>query len=118
MEERRRSRRMRTYLGGQVAFNQQCSILTCLVRNVSSEGAKLVFPKPVTIPSQFDLTIFQKGDSQSARIIWLAQDEAGVILRKAESAKIVSIEHARRIKTLEAERDSLVKRIAQLSEPK
>jgi hypothetical protein len=116
MEERRKARRLRTYLGGQVEFNPRCPSLECLVRNMSPNGARLIFPRPPAIPETFDLTIHQTGDSRRARIIWRTEKEAGVSFLENETGIVVSLEAARRIKALEAERDVLAKRVAQFSD--
>ena len=60
MEERRKTHRDRTYLGGQIAFDDRCCIADCLVRNLSPGGAKIVFSVSATIPDEFDLAIPRK----------------------------------------------------------
>ena len=117
MEERRKNFRGRTYLSGQIAFNNRCSTADCLVRNLTDEGAKIVFAAPATIPAEFDFTIHQKGDSRRTRIVWRREMEAGVAFLPTASNSVVSIEAARKIRGLEAERETLARRIAQLSEP-
>ncbi len=83
---------------------------------MSPNGARLVFPRPATIPEMFDLTIPQTDESRRARLIWRSEKEAGVAFLEAETGTVVSLEAARRIKALEAERDALARRIAQLGE--
>lgn len=78
MSERRREMRRRTYLAGQLAFNDRYSTMDCLVRNLSQDGAKLTFAHPPMIPSEFDLTVVKKGDSRRARVVWQVDLEAGV----------------------------------------
>jgi PilZ domain len=116
MQERRNVHRGRTYLRGRVAFNNRCSTIDCLVRNLSQNGAKLVFSHPATIPGEFDLMIQQKGNSRRARIVWRQEVEAGVAFLASHAEAVVSIETARRIRRLEEERDSLARRVAELSE--
>lgn len=117
MEERRNAHRGRTYLGGRVSFNNRCSTADCLVRNLSPNGAKIVFASPATIPSEFDLTIARKGDSRRTRIVWRGELEAGVMFLPSNAASVIPIRAARRITRLEAERETLARRVAQLSEP-
>ena len=117
MQERRTVHRDRTYLGGQVAYNNRCSIMDCLVQNVSQNGAKLVFSDTALIPSEFDVLISKKGESRRARIVWRQEQAAGIQFVQSEKAAVISIEAARRIKTLEIERETLARRVAQLSEP-
>lgn len=104
MEDRRNVHRGRTYLGGQIAFNQRMSTFDCLVRNMSQNGAKICFQSTVGVPGEFDITIQQKGESRRAKIIWRNEVEAGIVFLEPLGAAVVSIESARRIKQLEADR--------------
>lgn len=117
MSERRRDQRLRTYLGGRITFNNRFSTMDCLVRNLSQNGARLVFAGPVLLPFEFDIQIKNKGESRTARVIWCSETHVGVSIVEPELAKVVSIETARRIRKLEAERDALRRRVAELSEP-
>ena len=117
MQERRTVHRDRTYLGAQVAYNNRCSTMDCLVRNVSQNGAKIVFSDMALIPSEFEVLIPRKGESRRARIIWRDEKEVGVTFLHSEKSAVISIESARRIKKLETERDALARRVAQLSGP-
>jgi hypothetical protein len=117
MQERRKVHRDRTYLGGQIAFDNRCCAADCLVRNLSQDGAKIVFSASATMPDEFDFIIHQKGDSRRARFVWRQETEAGVAFLSAVAHTVVSMETARRIKRLEAEREALGRRVAQLSEP-
>ena len=117
VEERRKNQRLRTYLGGLVAFNYRYSTLDCLVRNLSPMGARLAFAHPVVLPLEFDLQIRNRGDSRRGRLVWCDETQAGILLSDPDFGGVVSIETARRLRRLEAERDALAKRVAQLSEP-
>ncbi len=117
MLERRQSRRGRTYLGGKVAFDNRFCTMDCIVRNLSQNGAMLVFPGPVMVPAVFDIQIHNQGESRRARIIWRTETEIGISLVAQSHSAVISIEAARRIKQLEADRDALERRVAALSEP-
>jgi PilZ domain len=117
MLDRRKVHRGRSYLGGQIVFNNRFSTLDCLVKNFSEAGAKIVFCDPVEIPGEFDLTIHQKNHNRHARVVWRTETEAGVAFAPSLSSIVVSIEAARKIRKLEAERDALAQRVARLSEP-
>jgi hypothetical protein len=117
MQERREFKRGRTYLGGRLAFNKQYCTIDCLVRNMSQNGAKLVFESTALLPGEFDLLLPQKGETRRARVIWRRQDEAGVSFPQAAARQgVVSIETARRIKKLETDRAALQARVAELTE--
>lgn len=116
MQERRSFHRGRTYLSGRIIFNNRFSTMDCLVRNMSQSGAKLIISSTVMVPVEFDLLVHNKGDSRRARLIWRSDTEMGIALIPAGGGSVVSIETARRIRTLEANRDALAKRVAELSE--
>ncbi|MBV9395795.1 MAG: PilZ domain-containing protein [Methylobacteriaceae bacterium] len=115
MQDRRQYRRGRTYLGGRLAFNNQYCAVDCLVRNMSRNGAKLVFEGSVLLPGEFELTLPQKGESRRARIVWRQQDEAGIVFFQPDAKGVVSIEMARQIKRLETDRAALRARLAELT---
>jgi len=117
MLDRRRERRGRTYLGGQVAFNNRWCTIDCLVRNMSQSGAKIEFPHPVLLPSEFDLIITQKGNSRPVRIVWRQATALGISFVDTDFCKVVPIELARQIRKLKAEREILARRVKDLSEP-
>jgi hypothetical protein len=116
MQERREYQRGRTYLGGRLALNNQYCTIDCLVRNMSQNGAKLVFEGTILLPGEFDLLLPQKGRMHRARIVWREQDEAGVTFLQPGGEGVVPIAMARRVKRLEAQRAALQARVAELTE--
>lgn len=116
MLDRRREHRGRTYLGGQIAFNNRWCTIDCLVRNVSQGGARLEFPLPVLVPSELDLIVPAKGYSRQVRVIWKHANTLGVAFTDTNTGTVVPIELARQIRKLKAERDRLAQRIKDLSE--
>jgi hypothetical protein len=117
MQERRKVHRGRTYLAGRIAFNNRCSTLDCLVRNLSQDGAKIIFADGVAVPTEFDVMIPRKGESRRARVIWRDATQAGVLFVPSPADNVVSIEAALRMRSLEAEHEGLRRRIAELTEP-
>jgi hypothetical protein len=115
--ERRASPRNRTYFEATIAYNRRYSTMNCFVRNMSKQGARIVFSDLAAIPVEFDISIDGKGESRRARVIWRNESEAGILFSDSLSEKILSLEAARRIKILETERNELSRRVAQLSEP-
>lgn len=91
--------------------------MDCIVRNMSQNGARVAIESTVAVPREFDLMVQQKGESRRARMIWRNEKEIGVVFCDDDAGKIISIETARRIKKLEADRDTLARRVAQLTEP-
>ena len=117
MQDRRKSRRQRTYLCGRIAFNTRSSTMDCLIRNLSQHGAMLEFPGPIVPPYETDLCILSRGESRRARLIWWDSLRAGFGMDGPSADSVVSIETARLIRKLKADRAALAKRIAALTEP-
>ncbi len=116
MHERRKSIRKRTILGGVIAFNRRCSSMNCVLRNLSPEGAKVVFDNTATVPDEFDLSINQQKRSLRARVIWRRVDQAGLMFLDASDADApIPLEWARRLRECQREKAILERRVAELS---
>jgi hypothetical protein len=70
--------RKRSILGGRIVFNNRCSTLDCVVRDLSETGAKLALDSSATLPSEFELEIPHKAESPSARVMWHKGGACGV----------------------------------------
>ena len=79
MNERRTSPRQRRLYGAKIVFNNNASVIECVVRNVSAEGAQLLVASPIGIPDLFDLQISRNGDRRRSKIAWRSNDRIGVI---------------------------------------
>ncbi len=78
MGERRHSSRQKSFLRGCVYFNKRRNALDCLIRDISSEGARIVFSETVSVPDVVDLYIPQKEQTVRARVQWRHGDEIGL----------------------------------------
>ena len=78
MSERRQSARRRTYLGGRAAFEKTASTADCLVRNLSSGGARIAFTGSTPMPDAFDLTLNERSETRAVRVVWREGFNAGV----------------------------------------
>jgi hypothetical protein len=115
MQERRSQQRSRTYLNGQVAFRQRYCALDCLVRDLSPDGARLVFQEESVLPAKFEFVIPHKNDSRPARIVWRKRTDVGIeFLDYAEDRP--SLDIARQLKSLNEKNAALKRRVAELSE--
>lgn len=79
MSEHRRETRQRVFLKGRIVFNNGSSSFDCLVRDMSSSGARLVMSDAATLPEAFDLYIPQKDRTYRATLRWRRTDGIGVI---------------------------------------
>jgi PilZ domain-containing protein len=77
MSDRRSTNRVRTYVGGRILFGD-ISALSCLVRDISATGAKLVISGAETLPKRFRLSIPRIGMSTDVQLVWGKGDLCGV----------------------------------------
>jgi hypothetical protein len=113
MNERRRSRRRRVYLGARAAYDKPWSTDACLVRDLSPGGARIACSGSTPIPNAFGLTICGRGETRGVRVVWRKDLQVGV----AYEAPALAPEAARRIRRLEEDRNALLRRLARIDEP-
>ncbi|MER2268535.1 PilZ domain-containing protein [Methylobacterium oxalidis] len=114
MQERRRTPRRRSYIGATIVFNNRCSTIDCLIRDISDDGARLIFSDTVNAPEQFDLVINKMGETRRAQMAWRQADQAGVTFLRQSATDWAKLGHARRLGEVEAERTALRIRVAEL----
>lgn len=115
MGERRQSTRRRTYLGGEASFEKLATRDLCLVRDLSTGGARVVLSGSTLMPNAFDLTIRESGETRQVQVIWRDGLQLGVAYEFA--ATPIAPAAARRIRQLEADRNALLRRLARIDEP-
>ena len=76
MIDKRKSRRFRVLKGATVAFAG--SSFACTVRNLSADGAALIFPNSVSVPSSFMLVIEADQFIRRCRPVWTHETRLGV----------------------------------------
>jgi len=74
----RNSRRLKSFLRGFVYFDKRRGTMSCLVRDLSGDGARIIFSEAVTIPDMINLHIPQKNQTLRARVTWRRGDEIGL----------------------------------------
>ena len=78
MAERRHSTRQKSFLRGCVYFNKRRGAVDCLIRDISGEGARIIFSDTVNVPDVVELYIPQKEQTVRARVQWRHGDEIGL----------------------------------------
>jgi PilZ domain len=78
MKERRHAARKRSFLQGRVYYNHHRSSVDCVVRDISDEGAKLVFGEAVAIPDEVELYLPGKEELHRVAVQWRRGSEVGV----------------------------------------
>ena len=115
MQERRKSTRRRTFLGGVLAFQGRYATLNCTIRNLSETGARIAINGSAILPDEFDFTITRNDRAFRARVVWRNTEAAGLALAGVNTASIVTLDWARRLRSQEAENARLRQRVSDLS---
>jgi hypothetical protein len=104
MNERRASRRLKSFLRGVVYFDKRRSETACLVRDLSEDGARIILSETIALPDIIELKIPQREQMLVARVEWRRADEAGLSFCKSDMATTArEAQLLRRIAELEAE---------------
>jgi hypothetical protein len=116
MAERRHVLRQKSFLRGCVYFNKRRGALDCLIRDLSEQGARIIFSEAVNVPDVVDLYIPQKEQTVRAHVQWRHGDEIGLAFPDAKRAAAGSSdgELALRVAQLESEMISLRKLVKKL----
>jgi hypothetical protein len=75
-----------SFLRGFVYTDKRRGVMSCLVRDLSDEGARIIFSENVAIPDVVNLHIPQKDQTLRARVQWRHGDEIGLAFPAANSA--------------------------------
>jgi hypothetical protein len=120
-EETRRTERVKAFLKAQILYNNRMTTIDCIVKNLSSEGAKIALNDSVSVPSEFDLYIPLKARTYRARMIWRDATSMGVEFEVAETEELPAQDaassdtQALRIRALEMQNMELKTRVRELS---
>ena len=117
MAERRHTQRHKSFLRGSVHFDKRRGAIDCLIRDISEQGARIIFSGAVNVPDMVELYIPHKDETIRARVKWRRGDEVGLafpaVAGRAAAAQADG-ELARRVEKLEAEVAALRRMLKQL----
>ena len=99
--DRRTSDRIRSFLRAQIIFNNRMSTIDCIIKNISSTGARVALDDTLAVPTEFDIYIPQRGRSHHARLIWRDKDAIGIDFIDAPSQAAAQAHDAAPISALE-----------------
>ncbi len=85
--ERRRAVRQKSFLRGNIQFNNGRNSADCLIRDITTFGARLVCSDSVTTPDVIDVYIPQKEQTFRAHVIWRHGQEMGVAFAQAAASQ-------------------------------
>ncbi len=107
MQERRRATRQKSFLRGSIQFNQGRNSTDCLIRDITTFGARLVCSDSITTPDVIDVYVPQKEQTFRAHVIWRHGQEMGVAFAQAATSATANHPHdldlAARVERLESE---------------
>ena len=86
MEEKRKHQRTEINEPGYVSAGG--SVMRCVVRNISPEGAAIDVENPAFVPAQFRLVIARDSSTRDCTVIWIREKRIG--LQFADPAEIRS----------------------------
>ena len=78
MQEQRRLPRQRVLKGAIIFFNQERSSVDCVVRNLTTTGARLALESTNFVPDRFDLLIKQEHQLYPAELVWRGAKDIGI----------------------------------------
>ena len=119
MKERRRVARQKSFLRGNIQFNNGRTSVDCLIRDISIHGARLIFSDAVTTPDTIDLYVPQKEQTFRSHVIWRHGQEVGVAFAQAAAAATADapqapVDLAARVERLEHELATMKKLLRRL----
>ena len=76
MEEKRKYQR--TEINEPAYVSSAGSVMSCMVRNISPEGAAIDVENPAFVPPHFRLVIASDSSIHECRIVWIQQKRIGV----------------------------------------
>ena len=111
MTEKRDAPRHKCFLRAFVYFEGHGTAVDCVVRDISDNGARLQFSKPLALTDLLDLHIPIKGRSFHAEKRWHNGDEIGVTFHAATKTNMAGNGVDRRVDRLKEEISALKKAI-------
>jgi PilZ domain len=86
-DERRRSPRLRTFLSATLREQGRASTWSCMVRNMSGDGARLEIADSTWVPEQFEFDVANKDLRRLASVVWREQGQLGIRFKVDGMAK-------------------------------
>ena len=83
--ERRNAVRTKVYWGGEIAFSDYFQPFVCVVRDFSTDGARIHLPHNERLPEKFRIRVGSKSVHVRARMTWRRGASAGVVFEGFEA---------------------------------
>jgi hypothetical protein len=85
MEEKRKHQR--TEINEPAYVSAGGSVMRCVVRNISPDGAAIDVENPAFVPGQFRLVMARDSTTHDCRVIWIREKRIGVSFVKSADAQ-------------------------------
>lgn len=85
MEEKRKYQR--TEINEPAYVSSEGSVIGCVVRNISPEGAAIDVENPAFVPARFRLVMAKDSSTRDCTVIWIKQKRIGVSFVASAEAK-------------------------------
>lgn len=105
-EERRRSGRSRTLIGGTIVFRDGTGFVQCVVRNRTETGTQLEIPANQLIPRHFYLVTAKDNRVYEAELVWKKANRIGVAIGRTidlSTTHIPALQFLKKAKAVGAE---------------
>ena len=77
MQERRKHQRLRVFKSVKLVFGN-ASVLDCVVRDLTTVGARIEIPNTIDLPQVFEMTFDGGRSIRSCRLVWRTSSGTGV----------------------------------------
>jgi PilZ domain len=84
IEEKRKHQR--TEINEPAYVSAGGSVMRCVVKNISPEGAAIDVDNPAFVPGQFRLVMASDSSTHDCRVIWIREKRIGVAFVKSPEA--------------------------------
>jgi hypothetical protein len=76
--DHRRAQRQRSFLGGKLVYGDGAFTLDCVVRDITTTGARVKVPEGQAVPDTVFLVEMRSGIAYEARVAWKRHPEIGL----------------------------------------
>jgi hypothetical protein len=101
VQERRKHQRLRVFKSVKLVFGN-ASVLDCVVRDLTTVGARLEIPNTIDLPQVFEMTFDGGRSIRSCRLVWRTSSGTGVEF--SEIGPSVDLDHE---STIQAQQEGI-----------
>jgi hypothetical protein len=88
MEEKRKHQR--TEINEPAYVSSAGSVMSCMVRNISPDGAAIDVENPAFVPEQFRLVMAKDSSIRECKVIWIQQKRIGLAFLEPRQDRITA----------------------------